>query len=86
MASYPRSDNIDIDSRTSALDKSYPFQISRFGNSRALEEPMNFSIAVEVIGVSGLFGLVIFQERVNITIADLDGKILMKSLNSVLHQ
>lgn len=54
---------------------SFDIVISSSGNSRALEDPLDFTVNLVDTGLLfGDFGLIIFQRSVNITVADLDGK------------
>ncbi len=84
MADYPRDEIFTI-GPGAALQASYDITISSTGNTKALENPLNFSVTMELTNSLGNFGMIMFQESVQITVADLDG-MKFKTVKYVIEQ
>ena len=74
VAAFP-TDQDYLVTRDSSIEQPFLFKISSNGNSKALEDPLTFVVGMSLNFILPFvdFALVIFQERVTITIADLDG-------------
>ena len=73
VADFPTNERFNI-APNQPLQASYDITISSTGNSRALEDPLNFVVTMELTNSLGDFGMIMFQKSVQITVADLDGK------------